>query len=100
MSDEQLDTIIEKLDKIIEQLMLGGTANPGTVNTTFEAPFDVSVGATRETLEMRDTDKWMPVPAPPEPRDDVARWDIPGGQTRVLQVTKRDGVVIDVCVQA
>ena len=28
MSDAQLDTIIEKLDKIIEQIMLGGVTAP------------------------------------------------------------------------
>ena len=54
MSDAQLDTIIEKLDKIIEQIMLGGVTAPAVYRP---GPDLESVkGMTRETLEMRDTD--------------------------------------------
>ena len=119
MSDAQLDIMIEKLDQIIEHLMLGGV--------TSEAPDrDALKGMTRETLEMRDTDvvlgracgvcgahhhsasgahvhnggvtgQFPGLRATPEVSDDeVARWEFPSGGTRTLEVTKRGGVVIDV----
>ena len=73
MSDAQLDTIIEKLDQIIEHLMLGGvTEKPVTVTSTFEVPFGIA-----------------------EMNDEVSRWALPGDHL-ALEVTKRDGAVIDV----
>ena len=97
MSDAQLDTIIEKLDKIIEQIMLGGVTAPAVYRP---GPDLESVkGMTRETLEMRDTDVVLGLRDTPVSDDDeVSRWTLPGGHSRILEVTKRHGVVIDVHV--
>ena len=73
MSDAQLDTIIEKLDKIIEQIMLGGVTEGGGGGTF---------------VDLTDT--------PVSDDDEVARWSLPGDHHLTLEVTKRHGVVIDV----